>query len=59
MTETLGDIVAGNLRRLRKERGWAQEERAHRAGINRNYIGMIERLLKALDIDCVTLSGAG
>ena len=67
MAENLGDIVAGNLRRLRKERGWAQEELAHRAGINRNYIGMIERqensptiemierLSKALDVDPVAL----
>ena len=49
------------------ERGWAQEELAHRAGINRNYVGMIERqensptvdmlerLSKALNIDPAVL----
>lgn len=67
MARTLGDIVAQNLRRLRTERGWAQEALAHRAGINRNYVGMIERqehsptvdmlerLSKALNIDPAVL----
>ena len=65
MARTLGETVAQNLRHLRTERGWAQEELAHRAGINRNYVGMIERqensptvemlerLSKALEVDPV------
>ncbi len=40
---TLGEIVARNLRQIRSERGLSQEELAHRVGINRNYVGMIER----------------
>jgi transcriptional regulator with XRE-family HTH domain len=39
----LGEIVASNLRRLRHDRGLSQEELADLVGINRNYVGMIER----------------
>ena len=35
--------LAQNLRRLRTERGWSQEEYADRAGIHRTYISDIER----------------
>jgi transcriptional regulator with XRE-family HTH domain len=36
-------IVARNLRILRKQKGLSQEELAFQAGINRNYVGQIER----------------
>ena len=36
-------IVAGNVRRLRKERGLTQEQLALEAGIAMRYVGMIER----------------
>ena len=36
-------IVAQNLRRLRQDRGLTQEELAGQAGLNRNYVGMVER----------------
>lgn len=64
---TLRRIVARNLKRLRQESGLSQEELADLAGLNRNYIGMIERqenaatvdtlevLAKALQIDAVKL----
>jgi transcriptional regulator with XRE-family HTH domain len=43
--------VAGNLRRIRRERGWTQEELAHRAGLDRNYVGMLERRENAATVD--------
>ena len=39
---TLREIVARNLRRLRQAKGLSQEELAHRAGLDRNYIGYLE-----------------
>lgn len=44
-------IVAQNLRRLRQDRGLTQEEFADLAGLNRNYIGMIEREENAPTVD--------
>jgi transcriptional regulator with XRE-family HTH domain len=32
-----------NLRRLRQEQGWSQEDYADRAGIHRTYVSDIER----------------
>jgi transcriptional regulator with XRE-family HTH domain len=43
MALTLGEIVANNLRRVRQAKRLTQEELAHRVGMNRNYVGMIER----------------
>lgn len=35
--------LAANLRRLRNEKGWSQEEFADRAGIHRTYVSDLER----------------
>jgi transcriptional regulator with XRE-family HTH domain len=47
----LREIVARNLRRLRRSRRLSQEELADRAGINRNYVGMLEREENAATVD--------
>jgi transcriptional regulator with XRE-family HTH domain len=44
-------VVARNLKQLRRERGLSQEELAARAGLNRNYVGMVEREENAATVD--------
>lgn len=46
-------IVAKNLRRLRQKSGLSQEELADCAGLNRNYIGMIEREENSPTVDAL------
>ena len=48
---TLRRTLARNLKRLRRERGLTQEELADLAGLNRNYVGMIERQENAASVD--------
>ena len=36
-------IVAENLRRLRRAKGWSQEACAEKCGLHRTYIGSVER----------------
>jgi transcriptional regulator with XRE-family HTH domain len=50
---TLRRILARNLKRLRRERGLTQEELADLAGLNRNYVGMIERQENAATVDTI------
>ena len=47
----LREVVARNLRRLRRSKALSQEELADRAGINRNYVGMLEREENAATVD--------
>ena len=55
----LRQIVARNLRILRKQKGLSQEELAFQAGINRNYVGQIEREEKSPTVDMIEkLAGA-
>ncbi len=44
-------LVAGNLRRARKDLGWSQEALAHEAGLHRTFIGHVERAETNLSID--------
>jgi transcriptional regulator with XRE-family HTH domain len=48
---SLRAVVARNLRVVRKQKGFTQEELADLAGINRNYVGQIEREEKSPTID--------
>ncbi|MGE0294469.1 MAG: helix-turn-helix domain-containing protein [Hyphomonadaceae bacterium] len=48
---SLREIVATNLRRLRHAKSMSQEELADRAGINRNYVGMLEREQHSATVD--------
>ena len=48
---SLRERVARNLRRLRQENSVSQEELAHRAKVNRNYVGMLEREEYSASID--------
>jgi transcriptional regulator with XRE-family HTH domain len=50
---TLREIFAANLRRSRHASGLTQEELAHRAGFNRNYIGMLERAANSPTVDAI------
>jgi transcriptional regulator with XRE-family HTH domain len=36
-------ILGDNIRRLRVERGWSQEELAFRCALHRTYVGAVER----------------
>ena len=49
----LRQVVARNLRILRKQKGLSQEALAHQAGIDRNYFGQIEREEKSPTIDMI------
>jgi transcriptional regulator with XRE-family HTH domain len=44
-------VVARNVRVLRKQKGFTQEELADLAGLNRNYVGQIEREEKSPTVD--------
>lgn len=40
----VGQRLSLNMKRLRQERGWSQEELADAAGLDRTYVSGIERL---------------
>ena len=46
-------MVAQNLRRLRLSKHLSQEELAHRAGLYRTYVGLIEREKYAPTVDVI------
>ena len=41
--KTLLQTLGGRLRDARKAKGWTQDELAHESGIDRSYIGGVER----------------
>ena len=48
-------ILAYNMRRLRKERGWSQERLAEASGLSRNFISYLERIQKSPSIDTISI----
>lgn len=47
----LREIVARNLRKMRLASGLSQEELAHRAGFDKNYVGNLERSENSPTVD--------
>lgn len=45
------NLLAANLKRLRAERGWSQEQLAHEAGLHRTFIAHVERKMRNISID--------
>ena len=42
----IGQRLAANMKRLRKEKGWSQEELADQTGLHRTYISGVERFTR-------------
>lgn len=45
------EILARNLKILRHQHGWSQEELADRAEIDRTYVSALERCIYAASVD--------
>lgn len=46
----LKEIVAINVRRLRHDKGWTQEDLADRVGLSARYVGQIERAQASMSV---------
>jgi transcriptional regulator with XRE-family HTH domain len=52
-------VLATNLRLLRNERGWSQEDLAAEAGLHRTFVGAVERAERNISLDNIEkLAGA-
>lgn len=49
----LRQVVADNVRRLRRDRRLTQEALAHEAGLHRTFIGQVERACSNVSLDNV------
>nr|WP_321509885.1 helix-turn-helix transcriptional regulator [uncultured Hyphomonas sp.] len=50
----LRKTFADNLKKIRRARGWSQEELAHRADIDRTYVSLLERQIYSATLDVVS-----
>lgn len=50
----LREVFGQNLRRLRHERGFSQEDLAHQAGIDRTYVSALERGVYSASITMIS-----
>lgn len=51
MKTSAREVLANNIRELRKQRGWSQDELADQAGVHRTYVGTVERCEQSITID--------
>jgi len=48
-------LFGNRVRQLRKARGWSQEEFAHRVGLDRSYMGGVERGERNVSLENICL----
>lgn len=53
MGNNLRQIVADNIRLLRKQAGLTQEKLAELSGLHRTYIGSVERAERNISVDAI------
>lgn len=51
MKQSARELLAKNIRELRQEKGWSQDELAARSGLHRTYIGTVERAEQSITVD--------
>lgn len=44
-------VLAGNMIRLRRERGWSQEALAFECGLHRTFVAHVERQVRNISLD--------
>jgi len=54
---SLREILATNLRKLRNERRWSQEDLAAEVGLHRTYVGSVERAERNISVDNIERLG--
>ena len=57
MQASVYEELGQRIRKLREKRGWSQEEFAHLCGVNRSYMGRIERGELNLTLDTLQKVG--